>query len=113
MGHYFFKTIFLAMENYFYFFNKHWILTLEFIVIIILFLFNELYISRNLKSFISIDKAVDLINHKNAKIFDIRENSDFNEGYIKNSFNINISDLTNSRYVINKYTKNYIIICSD
>ena len=87
------------MENYFYFFNKHWILTLEFIVIIILFLFNELYISRNLKSFISIEAAVDLINHKNAKIFDIRKHSDVNEGHIKNSFNINVSDLTDNKYM--------------
>jgi rhodanese-related sulfurtransferase len=65
------------------------------------------------KKFVLIDKAVDLINHQNAKIFDIRENSKFDQGYIKNSFNINVLDIKSNKYIINKYINNCIIICSN
>merc|ERR1712039_465915 len=93
--------------------GNHWIITLEFIIITLLILINELYISRNSKNLLSIDEVVDMINHKNAKIFDIREISKFNEGYIKNSININTMDIANSKYILNKYKKNNIIICSN
>ena len=94
------------MNNYFDFFNDHWILTLEFIIIILLILVNELYISRNSKNFIFIDQAIKMINHKNAKIFDIRKSNEFNKGYIKNSININILNLVNNKYLLNKHKNN-------
>lgn len=99
--------------NYFDFFNNHWILTLQFVSILILIIINELYISRYSKRYISIESAVDMINHKNAKIFDIRIFENFQKGYIKNSININIENISKNKYVISKHKKNIIILCSD
>ena len=99
--------------EYLDFFNEHWILTLEFIILFLLAMINELYISRNNKNLISINQVVDLINHQNAKIFDIRDPLAFASNHIKNSFNININKITSHNHVLQKYKKNNIIICSD
>jgi rhodanese-related sulfurtransferase len=66
-----------------------------------------------LKKFASIERTVDLINHKNARIFDIRTSNVFNKGHIKNAFNVDLLNIKNKRYLLNKNTKNCIIICSD
>ena len=101
------------MEKYFYFFNEHWVLALLFIILIILNIVNELYIYKNSKKFISVNQAIALINHKNAKIFDIREKEKYENGFIKNSININVSNINESAYFIRKYKKNCIIICGN
>ena len=99
--------------NYFDFFNDHWVLTLELIIILILLVINELYISRNSKSFLSIDEVVDMINHKDAKIIDIRESSKFMSGHIKNSFNVDINGISDIGYLMRKLSKNNVVICSN
>jgi len=101
------------MTNYIEFFNTHWVLTLEFIVILILILINEIYISRDSKHFLPIEKVVEMINHKNAKIFDIRDSFKFNNEHIKNSLNINLLDIQNKEYIVQKNKRNCVIICSD
>ena len=101
------------MEKYFYFFNEHWVLTLLFIILLIANIANELYIYKNSKKFISVNKAIDLMNHNNAKIFDIRDKKQYNDGYIKNSLCINLLDKNKNEYLIRKYKKQCIIICGD
>merc|ERR1712039_983429 len=52
-------------------------------------------------------------NHKNAKIFDIRDTKDFKEEHIKNSLNLNFAGSSINYHIVKKYIKNHIIICSN
>ena len=89
---------------------KNFILSISILVLIILLLFFELYEFIYSKNAISTDKAIELINRKNAVIIDIRNESDFKVCSIINSINIPYDKFKNNINFVKKYEKKIIIL---
>lgn len=77
------------------------------ILILIIFEINEFIKSKN---GITTETAIDLINHKNAIIIDVRPEIDFNTCHIANSINIPDHKIEKNKQILKKYKKKHIII---
>lgn len=88
---------------------KNILLNIIFFLLIILLVLFELKNFLQKKNSLNIEKVIELINHKNAIIIDLRDLTSFKNGHILNS--INIPYQKNENYIdkIKKY-KNKIII---
>lgn len=62
---------------------------------------------------ISVEKAIDLINHEGAQVLDIRNATDFAGGHIVNAANVPFSEITtdNKKLVIKYGKKPIIVVC--
>ena len=83
------------------------ILLIIFMVILVLFELNELIQSKNS---INSKRAVDLINHKNAKIIDFRTEDHFKQCHIIDSINIPYTNFKKYNNKIKRYKRKTIII---
>lgn len=91
----------------------NWILTSLFFAILITIIVIESN-SNNLEKHISSEKLVDLFNHENAVIIDIRESNLFQKGHIAGSKNIPQKDLSKNNKKLQKFSKKPIIfICEN
>lgn len=81
------------MEQLGHFMINHWPLWLGFFSILLLIFINELKMQNQRAKEISPAAAVDLINHKNAVIFDIRSNENFHKGHIVNAIQMTSDEL--------------------
>lgn len=77
------------------------------ILILVLFEINEFIKSKN---GITTETAIDLINHKNAIIIDVRTETDFKKCHIANSINIPDYKIEKKQQILKKYKKKHIII---
>ncbi|URJ25073.1 rhodanese-like domain-containing protein [Candidatus Blochmannia ocreatus (nom. nud.)] len=96
------------------FIQQHMILCAIWIVLLVLVISTSInnWIFRN--SEIKSNKAVLLINKKNAIVIDIRNKDDYKSGHIINSLHILISDIKNNNiYKLKKFKKSPLIIVHD
>ncbi len=73
------------MEQLFEFVGNHYILSGVFVVLVALFVRNE--VQRGGRS-VSAQQLVDLINREGAVVLDVRDKKDFGEGHIVDALNI-------------------------
>jgi rhodanese-related sulfurtransferase len=93
------------------FISNHWSLWLALIVILILIFINELVSQRKKAKELNPSAAVDLINHKDAVVIDIRDVESFKAGHILNAMRANTEDFGKERF--KKYMqKPIIIVCA-
>lgn len=81
--------------NFFIFFKKHLILMIIWFFLLIMIFYSIIIRSIRSKFEVSCHKLVLLINKKNAIIIDVRDQNEYNSGYIVDSVNIpflNIKD---------------------
>jgi len=83
------------------------VILLTSITILIIFELNEFIQSKNS---INPEKAIDLINHQNAIIIDIRNENEFKQCHVINSVNIPYNKLITYKNILKKYKKKIIII---
>ena len=100
------------MEPYVAFLIDHWMLSSAFVIIVILLLMNEgLNRSFGIKA-LSPQELVNFLNHKNAKLVDIRTREQFNEKAILGAINIPQGEFTNQLNTLEKYKdKPVILVC--
>lgn len=98
------------MKNFLPFIVNHWVLFLVLVIIIILLIIEES--RKTIQGVIKIhaNQAVDLINHENAVVIDVREISKFNANHIINSLNITVSEIDNNINKIIKYKDQPVIV---
>lgn len=101
------------MQQYIAFFTQHWELTLLLIVVIIAIIIYELRLVATGPKRLSTTATIQLVNHENAAIIDLRENSVFKQGHIINSINIPTAKLQNSINQLSKYKNKPIILVCD
>lgn len=70
------------------FFMKHWELSLAFVVILLAIILLEMKEKMTGPNRLTVADAIDLINHQNAVVIDLRDQSDFAEGHIINAVNM-------------------------
>jgi len=101
------------MNNIIGFLTSHWILSTSFLILLIAFIANEW----SLRSFglptLAPVNAVDLINHSDAKVIDIRSANAYQDGHILGSLNIPMAQLNQKLKSLEKYQdKPMIITCN-
>lgn len=92
---------------------KHWQLTSVFTVLVIAYVIFELKQEIGNKQ-VSAEQTVDLYNHQQAAIVDIRSTADFNSGHIVGAIHIERSELESKPKKLQKYAqKPVIIVCAN
>jgi rhodanese-related sulfurtransferase len=100
------------MDPYITFLTEHWMLAAAFVGIVVLILLNE----RRHRSFgvpgVSPAQLVDLLNHQNGVVVDIRTQERFDLGHILGALSVPKDSMTNSLQLLNKYkSKPVILVC--
>lgn len=99
------------MDHLGQFIINHWQLWLAFIVILFLVFMNELMTQKKKAKELSPQAAVDLINHENAVIIDLRDKEAFKNGHIIDSINTTPDDFEQAK--MTKYkNKSIILVCA-
>lgn len=99
------------MEHLGQFITNHWGLWLALVVILLLVFINELLTQRKKAKEISPQLAVNLINHENAVVVDLRETDAFRKGHIIDAVRATPDDFTQQR--MDKYkAKTLILVCA-
>lgn len=101
------------MEQIVAFLTNHWILSSLFLILLISFVTNEWVArSRGVPS-IPPQALVDLLNHADAKVIDIRAGQAFSEGHILGSVHMAAKQIPQKLEGLRKYQeKPLILICS-
>lgn len=93
------------------FITNHWGLWLALSIVLALIFINELLTQRKKAKEISPQTAVNLINHENAVVVDLREAELFRKGHIIDAVRATPDDFTQQR--MDKYkTKPIILVCA-
>lgn len=93
------------------FITNHWALWLALVVILSLVLINELHSQKKRAKELSPNAAIDLINHENAVVIDLRDPELFRAGHIIGAICTPADDFSQKR--MEKYkTKPLILVCA-
>jgi len=110
----FYRLVIVTMETYWLFFAEHWALSSAFVVLLILFAFNEWRNHGSGSSVVSPQELVGLMNHSRAGVVDIREKEAFEQGHILGAINIRLSDMESKKKLLNKYrSKPIVVVCQN
>jgi rhodanese-related sulfurtransferase len=94
-----------------HFIINHWGLWLALLVVLLLIFFNELLMQKNRAKELSPQAAINLINHENAIIVDLRDPEAFRSGHIIAAIRATAEDFSQQR--MDKYkTKPLILVCA-
>ena len=98
------------MEQFIDFAFRHWYLFLALFVIIGLLIGNEL--TSKLRGVVAVNptQALQLINHEDAVIIDVRDGSEFKTGHITNARHIAQGELKNRMKELNKFKEKPILL---
>lgn len=90
---------------------NHWTLCLALVVILIFIFINELLMQKNRAKSVSPAAAIELINHENAVVMDMRDPETFRAGHIIDAICSPADDFNEKR--MEKYkTKPVILVCA-
>ncbi len=90
---------------------KHWVMCGALVLLLVL-LFVEEARSKGFGSQLSVHKAVDLMNHEQAIVLDLRDKDTFKTGHIIDAINIPKADLEQKmNKIINFKTRPIIVVC--
>jgi len=95
------------METLFEFLGNHPFLAGTFGVLLLLFIKNE---SSRGGASVSPQELVNLVNHKDALVLDVRESGEYSEGHIVKSLNIPHTSLNQRLSELNKYKDKPVIV---
>ncbi len=96
------------MEQLVHFVVNHWALWLALVVVLLLLFTTELYDQKKRAKEISPQAAVNLINHENAVVIDLRDKQSFAKGHIIHAILGNAEDFSQQR--MDKYKKNCLLL---
>lgn len=99
------------MQDYIQFLIQHWAMIVALIVVLLLILVNEIQFSLKKGKEVSIEEAIQLINHENATVFDLRDAESFQKNHILDSINASSEDFILDK--MNDYKdKPFILVCT-
>ena len=98
------------MEHLGQFITNHWELWLALVAIFLLIFINERFAQKKRAKELSPSAAVEMINHQNAAVMDLREVEIFRAGHIIDAIRVSAEDFTQPR--MEKYkNKPIILVC--
>ena len=93
---------------------QHWTLSLAFIAVLIVILFEEYRAYTGGGARLDPQSAVDRINREDAVVLDLRNGETFKKGHIVNSINIAANDLDANIHKLAKYkNRPLILVCQN
>ena len=92
---------------------NHWLLVIAFVLVLLAILYEEFKKKLFAKHLLTAQQLVDIINKGNPVLLDIRDNKKFKTGYIVNSLNVPLVDLTKKIASLSKYNDSEIVIISE
>ena len=95
------------MEQLFTFIGNHPLLVGAFVVLLVLFIRNEM--SRGGAN-VSAQQLVNMVNAKEAVVLDVRDKAEFDQGHIVDAINIPYTNLESRIDELNKYKEKPIVI---
>ena len=95
------------MENLFTFVGNHPLLVGAFVLLLILFIRNEM--SRGGKA-VNAQQLVHLVNNENALVVDVRDKSEYDQGHIVDSINIPFSSLEGRLSELEKHKERPLVV---
>ncbi|MDF1757998.1 MAG: rhodanese-like domain-containing protein [Legionellaceae bacterium] len=99
------------MDHLGQFIQNHWQLSLAFVILSFLVFINEYLEMRKQGKTLSAEQAVELINHENAVVIDLRDPAAFKAGHIIGSIRASEADFETAK--MNKYkNKTIILVCN-
>ena len=99
------------MEHLGQFITNHWQLWLALVIILLLIFINELLTQKKRAKELSPADAVDMINHENAVVIDLRDAELYRAGHIINAIPASVDDFAKPR--MDKYkVKPLILVCA-
>ncbi|MCC5014139.1 MULTISPECIES: rhodanese-like domain-containing protein [Legionella] len=99
------------MEQLGQFIVNHWGLWLALVIVLLIIFINELQTQKKRAKELSPQAAVNLINHENAVVIDLREAEVFRNGHILDAIRATADDFNEQR--MDKYkTKPLILVCA-
>lgn len=99
------------MEQLVSFIINHWGLCLALVIVLSLILINELLDQKKRAKQLSPAAAIELINHQNATVFDLRDAETFKKGHIIDAIRVSVDDFKQQR--MEKYKpKALILVCA-
>lgn len=99
------------MEQLGQFIMHHWELWLGLVVVLLLIFMNEQLMQKKRAKALSPASVVDMMNHANAVVIDIRDLETFRAGHIIDATRMSIDELTQER--MKKYNNNpLILVCT-
>lgn len=102
------------MQDTFLFLQNHWMLSTAFVIILFFLILIEYIRYQRGGKRISPAQAVQLMNHQEAVMLDIRSSQAFATGHIVGSICIPMSELNDKRKKLDKYkAKPLILVCAN
>lgn len=99
------------MEHLGQFILNHWQLWLALIIILFLIFINETLEQRKKAKDLSPQAVIDLINHQNAVVIDLREKDAYKKGHIIDAIHASLEDFEGDK--MNKYkSKPIVLVCA-
>ena len=100
------------MTDFMGFIQDNLMLSSIFVFLLCAVLMLELKIAKS-KSDISVAKAIDLINHSHAVVFDFRASNNYAASHIVNAINLNLADIDANSKKIVKYKSKPVILVAE
>lgn len=99
------------MTDYIQFMIQHWAMIVALIVVLLLILVNEIRFTLQKGKEVSVEEAIQLINHDNAAVIDLRDTENFQKNHILDSINASTEDFMLDK--MNTYKdKPIILVCT-
>ncbi|MEM1243337.1 MAG: rhodanese-like domain-containing protein [Pseudomonadota bacterium] len=98
------------MEQFFQFVGNHWFLWSVLVILIALFILQELQSQRSVGKRLSAQDAINLINRQNALVVDVRDKTNFLDGHVIGALNLPLKNLDKSDKKLQKYKKKPIVV---
>lgn len=101
------------MDPYIQFFIEHWMASSAFVILLVLLIINE--VMNNARGVVSVtpEKAVEIYNHQNAFMLDIRSAEQFKTNHIIGAKNIPLADLSSKITTLMKFKSKPIILTAN
>jgi rhodanese-related sulfurtransferase len=100
------------MKEYIHFVIEHWLLSSAFVIVLILFIINEvIHALRGIPRCTS-QQLVQMMNHDHATVVDLRDKVDFRNGHIIEAKNIGFAELKKATAQFDK-AKPLILVCTN
>lgn len=101
------------MQEYIAFFAKHWFLTAAFIVVLIALVIYENFMKAGGSQGVSAQGVVELMNHHNAIVLDVRDKAAFKQGHIIGAKNLAVANLDKElENLVNNKEQPIIVVAS-
>lgn len=100
------------MHDILLFAQKHWALSLAFIIVFVLLMVVEFIRSKNSARTVTASRATLMINHDNAIVVDIRSADLFKSGHIVDAISLPLSDIETKYTKLDVYKTRPIILCT-